>query len=139
MMNEDLPRMVLNPDVTVRSRGVIEKCSFCVQRLQDSKLEAKKQGDPSIVRNVKTACMQACPTHAISFSNVNDKESDVYKIRHVDQQDRNFYVMEQLHVLPNVSYLAKVRNTDRDNIYPVPDETEMHSMPGQKKETEKTS
>lgn len=139
MMNEDLPRMVLNPDVTVRSRGVIEKCSFCVQRLQDSKLEAKKQGDPSIVRNVKTACMQACPTHAISFSNVNDKESDVYKIRHVDQQDRNFYVMEQLHVLPNVSYLAKVRNTDRDNIYPVPDETEMHPMPGQKKETEKTS
>ncbi len=112
-MNDDLTRMVLNPDVTVRSRGVIEKCSFCVQRLQDSKLEAKKQQDPSLVRNVKTACMQACPTHAISFGNVNDKESDVYKIRNVDQKHRAFYVMEQLHVLPNVSYLAKVRNTDR--------------------------
>ncbi|HRF25901.1 MAG TPA: TAT-variant-translocated molybdopterin oxidoreductase [Ferruginibacter sp.] len=112
-MNEDLTRMVLNPDVTVRARGVIEKCSFCVQRLQESKLESKKNQDPSIVRNVKTACMQACPTHAISFGNVNDKESDVYKIRNVDQKDRTFYVLEQLHVLPNVSYLAKIRNTDR--------------------------
>ena len=113
-MNDDLTRMVLNPDVTVRSRGVIEKCSFCVQRLQETKLEAKKQQDPTMVRNVKTACMQACPTHAISFGNVNDKESDVYKIRNVDQKNRSFYVMEQLHVLPNVSYLAKVRNTERE-------------------------
>jgi molybdopterin-containing oxidoreductase family iron-sulfur binding subunit len=112
-MNDDLTRMVLNPDVTVRSRGVIEKCSFCVQRLQETKLEAKKQQDPKMVRNVKVACMQACPTHAISFGNVNDKESDVYKIRNTEQQHRSFYVMEQLHVLPNVSYLAKVRNTDR--------------------------
>ncbi len=112
-MNDDLTRMVLNPDVTVRSRGVIEKCSFCVQRLQETKLNAKKAEDPSLVRNVKTACMQACPTNAISFGNVNDKESDVYKIRNVEQKHRNFYVMEQLHVLPNVSYLAKVRNTDR--------------------------
>ena len=112
-MNDDLTRMVLNPDVTVRSRGVIEKCSFCVQRLQESKLNAKKAQDPSLVRNVKTACMQACPTHAISFGNVNDKESDVFKIRNVDQKHRTFYVLEQLHVLPNVSYLAKVRNTDR--------------------------
>jgi molybdopterin-containing oxidoreductase family iron-sulfur binding subunit len=112
-MNDDLARMVLNPDVTVRSRGVMEKCSFCVQRLQDSKLDAKKHQDSSIVRNVKTACMQACPTNAISFGNVNDKESDVYKIRNVEQTNRSFYVLEQLHVLPNVSYLAKVRNTDR--------------------------
>ncbi len=113
-MNDDLTRMVLNPDVTVRSRGVMEKCSFCVQRLQENKLIAKKAEDPSLVRNVKTACMQACPTHAISFSNVNDKESDVFKIRHEEQKDRIFYVLEQLHVLPNVSYLAKIKNTDRD-------------------------
>ncbi len=112
-MNDDLTRMVLNPDVTVRSRGVIEKCSFCVQRLQETKLNAKKEQDPSLVRNVKVACMQACPTNAISFSNVNDKESDVYMIRNVEQKDRVFYVLEQLHVLPNVNYLAKVRNTDR--------------------------
>ncbi len=112
-MNDDLTRMVLNPDVTVRARGVIEKCSFCVQRLQETKLEAKKQQDPSLVRNVKVACAQACPTNAIAFGNMNDKESDIYKIRNVEQVNRNFYVLEQLHVLPNVSYLAKVRNTDR--------------------------
>jgi molybdopterin-containing oxidoreductase family iron-sulfur binding subunit len=110
-MNDDLTRMVLNPDVTVRSRGVIEKCSFCVQRLQENKLEAKKKQDPALVRNVKTACMQACPTQAISFGNVNDKESEVSLARADD--NRNFYVLEQLHVLPNVSYLAKIRNTDR--------------------------
>jgi molybdopterin-containing oxidoreductase family iron-sulfur binding subunit len=112
-MNDDLTRMVLNPDVTVRSRGVIEKCSFCVQRLQDSKLEAKKHQDPSLVRNVKVACAQACPSNCITFGNVNDKESEIYKIRNTEQKHRSFYVMEQIHVLPNVSYLAKVRNTER--------------------------
>ncbi len=113
-MNDDLTRMVLNPDVTVRARGVIEKCSFCVQRLQDSKLEAKKQQDPSLVRNVKVACAQACPSNSIVFGNMNDTESEIYKTRKVEQVNRTFYVMEQLHVLPNVSYLAKVRNTDRE-------------------------
>jgi MoCo/4Fe-4S cofactor protein with predicted Tat translocation signal len=113
-MNDDLTRMVLNPDVTVRARGVIEKCSFCVQRLQESKLEAKKQQDPSLIRNVKVACAQACPTNAITFGNMNDKESEIYKTRNIEQANRTFYVMEQLHVLPNVSYLAKVRNTDRE-------------------------
>ena len=110
-MNDDLTRMVLNPDVTVRSRGVIEKCSFCVQRLQENKLIAKKAQDPSLVRNVKTACMQACPTNAISFGNVNDMESEVSKSR--KDENRTFYVLEQLHVLPNVSYMAKIKNTNR--------------------------
>ena len=110
-MNEDLTRMVLNPDVTVRSRGVMEKCSFCVQRLQDSKLEAKKQQDPTLVRNVKVACAQACANDCITFGNVNDNESEV-SIARADK-NRTFYVLEQLHVLPNVSYLAKIRNTDR--------------------------
>jgi MoCo/4Fe-4S cofactor protein with predicted Tat translocation signal len=112
-MNDDLTRMVLNPDVTVRARGVIEKCSFCVQRLQESKLDAKKQQNPELVRNVKVACAQACPSNAIVFGNINDKESEVYKTRFVEQTHRNFYVLEQIHVLPNVSYLAKIRNTDR--------------------------
>lgn len=111
-MNDDLTRMVLNPDVTVRARGVIEKCSFCVQRLQESKLEAKKAQDPSLVRNVKVACAQACPSDCITFGNVNDPESEVSKAR--KDATRNFYVLEHLHVLPNVSYLAKVRNTDRE-------------------------
>ncbi|MBS1496653.1 MAG: TAT-variant-translocated molybdopterin oxidoreductase [Bacteroidetes bacterium] len=132
-MNDDLARMVLNPDVTVRSRGVMEKCSFCVQRLQDSKLEAKKQQDPTLVRNVKTACMQACPTNAISFGNVNDKDSDVYKIRNVEQTNRNFYVIEQLHTLPNVSYLAKIRNTDRK--VETDEETQEEKLQHQKSES----
>ena len=110
-MNDDLTRMVLNPDVTVRSRGVIEKCSFCAQRLQESKLIAKKAEDPTLVRNVKVACAQACPGGSITFGNVNDPESEVSKARLDD--NRNFYVLEQLHVLPNVSYLAKIKNTDR--------------------------
>ncbi|MBC7936535.1 MAG: TAT-variant-translocated molybdopterin oxidoreductase [Rhizobacter sp.] len=119
-MNDDLTRMVLNPDVTVRGRGVIEKCSFCVQRLQESKLDAKKAQDPSLVRNVKVACSQACPSDCISFGNVNDPESEVSKAR--KDATRNFYVLEQLHVLPNVSYLAKIRNTDRQ----IGHEEEMH-------------
>jgi len=111
-MNDDLTRMVLNPDVTVRSRGVMEKCSFCVQRLQDSKLAAKKAQDPSMVRNVKVACAQACPTNSIVFGNVNDAESDIAKIR--KEEHRNFYVLEQLHVLPNVNYMVKFKNTERE-------------------------
>jgi MoCo/4Fe-4S cofactor protein with predicted Tat translocation signal len=111
MMNDDLTRMVLNPDVTVRSRGVIEKCSFCVQRLQDAKLTAKKASRPMVDSDLKVACQQACPTNAIVFGNVNDKESAVSKAR-VDNNGRLFYSLEMLHVLPNVSYMAKIRNTD---------------------------
>ena len=130
-MNDDLTRMVLNPDVTVRGRGVIEKCSFCVQRLQESKLEAKKAQDPSLVRNVKVACSQACPSDCITFGNVNDPESEVSKAR--KDATRNFYVLEQLHVLPNVSYLAKVRNTDRQIGH---HEEEGHAAPAHAKEAE---
>ena len=114
MMNDDLPRMVLNPDVTVRSRGVMEKCSFCVQRLQEGKLNAKKENRIVKDGEIQTACMQACPTNAIVFSNVNDKESRVSKIRNVEQKERRFYVLEQLHTLSNVNYLAKIRNTNRE-------------------------
>jgi molybdopterin-containing oxidoreductase family iron-sulfur binding subunit len=118
MMNEDLTRMVLNPDVTVRSRGVIEKCSFCVQRLQEGKLKAKKENRPLETGadgkwDIKTACQQACPTSAIVFGNVNDKNSPVTKIRTEEQTNRVFYSLEQIHVLPGVNYLAKIRNTDR--------------------------
>ena len=110
-MNDDLTRMVLNPDVTVRSRGVIEKCSFCVQKLQDAKLGAKKDNRPLKDGEAKTACMMACSADAIIFGNVRDKESRIAKVREENKQ-RSFYVLEQLHVLPNISYLAKVRNTE---------------------------
>jgi molybdopterin-containing oxidoreductase family iron-sulfur binding subunit len=115
-MNDDLTRMVLNPDVTVRSRGVMEKCTFCVQRCQDGKLKAKKESRPLKTGangewDLKVACQQACPSDAIVFGNVNDKESAVTKHRE-ENNGRIFYALEMLHVLPNVSYLAKVRNTD---------------------------
>jgi molybdopterin-containing oxidoreductase family iron-sulfur binding subunit len=112
-MNDDLTRMVLNPDVTVRSRGVMEKCSFCVQRLQAGKLDAKKAGEPLKDGAVKTACQQACATGSIKFGNANDPESEIYKIRHSEDKERMFYVLEQLHVLPNVNYLSKIRNTEK--------------------------
>ncbi len=110
-MNDDLTRMVLNPDVTVRSRGVMEKCSFCVQKLQAAKLDAKKENRTLQDGDAKTACQMACPADAIVFGNVHDLDSEINKIR-AENTGRNFYVLEQLHVLPNVSYLAKVRNTD---------------------------
>src|SRR5690606_1696129 len=113
-LQDDLTRMVLNPDVTVRARGVMEKCTFCVQRLQEGKLNAKIQNRPLKDGEVQTACMQACPTNAIVFGNVNDIESKVSKIRHEEQVDRKFYVLEQLHTLSNINYLAKVRNTERE-------------------------
>lgn len=112
-MNDDLTRMVLNPDVTVRSRGVMEKCSFCVQKLQAAKLDAKKDNRPLKDGEAKTACQTACSADAIVFGNVHDKDSQISKVRAANTQ-RSFYVLEQLHVLPNVSYLTKVRNTDEE-------------------------
>ena len=111
-INDDLTRMVLNPDVTVRSRGVMEKCSFCVQRLQEAKLAAKKEGHPMKDGAAKTACQQACPTDAIVFGNVKDQESNIFKLRRKEQMERTFYVLEHIHTLPNVNYLAKIRNTE---------------------------
>jgi Fe-S-cluster-containing dehydrogenase component len=110
-MNDELTRMVLNPDVTVRSRGVMEKCTFCIQRTQTAKLQAKKENRMMVDGEAKTACQQACSGDAIVFGNVHDKASQVSQIRK-DNPQRSFYVLEQLHVLPNVTYLAKVRNTD---------------------------
>ncbi|HRO41399.1 MAG TPA: TAT-variant-translocated molybdopterin oxidoreductase [Flavipsychrobacter sp.] len=111
-MNDDLTRMVLNPDVTVRSRGVMEKCTFCVQRLQEAKLNAKKDGRPLKDGEAKTACQQSCPTDAILFGNVNDKSSAIYKLRREEQKERMYYVLEHLHTLPNINYLSQVRNTN---------------------------
>lgn len=109
-MNSTSNRMVLNPDVVVRSRGVIEKCSLCIQRLQEGKRKAKKEGRPVQDGDVTLACSEACPTDAIVFGNVNDPKSKISRLRGDDQKRRVFYVLEQLHILPNVNYLAKIRN-----------------------------
>jgi Fe-S-cluster-containing dehydrogenase component len=118
VMNEDISRMVLNPDVTVRSRGVMEKCTFCVQRCQEGKLRAKKESRPlksgqNNEWDVQTACQQACPTNAIVFGNANDNNSAVTQSR-VNNKLRLFHSLEQLHTVPNVSYIAKVRNRDEE-------------------------
>ncbi len=110
-MNDDITRMVLNPDVTVRSRGVMEKCSFCVQRIQSAKLHAKKENRPFQDGDMQTACQQACSADAITFGNAHDKVSLVSKVRQENQQ-RGYHMLEQIHVLPNITYMAKIRNTD---------------------------
>ncbi|HZZ74618.1 MAG TPA: 4Fe-4S dicluster domain-containing protein, partial [Puia sp.] len=113
MMNDDLTRMVLNPDVVVRSRGVMEKCSFCVQRLQDGKLKAKKENRTLVDSDVVTACQQSCPTEAIVFGNINNSKSAIVKARQ-ENEHRLYHVLEELHVLPNITYLAKVRNQETE-------------------------
>ena len=111
-MNDDLTRMVLNPDVVVRSRGVMEKCSFCVQRLQEGKLKAKKENRViEDMVDIQTACQQACPTDAIVFGNVNDSKSLISTTR-AQHSQRLFHVIEEVHTLPNINYLAKVRHTE---------------------------
>jgi len=111
-MNNDITRMVLNPDVTVRSRGVMEKCSFCVQRLQGAKATAKKEGRVMADGEVRTACQQSCPTEAIVFGNVNDTQSQIFKLRYEEQKERVFHVLEEIHTLPNINYLSRIRNTE---------------------------
>jgi len=104
-----LTRMVLNPDVTVRSRGVMEKCSMCVQRIQEGKLEAKKAGTPVADGTVTSACAEACPTNAISFGDLNDKSSAVHSI---SENNRAYHALEEIGVKPNIFYMTKVRNTE---------------------------
>jgi len=103
----DLGKMVLNPDVTVRERGVVEKCSFCVQRIQEKKLQAKLENRTLKDYEIKTACMQTCPAGAIVFGNLNDKNS---KVSRLFSDPRYYNLLEELHTLPSTGYLTKVRN-----------------------------
>ena len=109
-MNSEQEKLVLNPDVTVRSRGVVEKCSFCVQRIQEKKLVAKKEGRQLGGNEVKTACQQSCPGNAIVFGNMNDPDSEISKLM---TNPRTYQLLEQLHTLPSVSYMTKVRNKEK--------------------------
>ena len=106
-MNDDLGKMVLNPDVTVRSRGVMEKCSMCVQRIQAGKLVAKKNSERPKDGSIKTACQKACPTNAISFGDFNDMNSQVRKTWN---NERKYQLLEEVGVQPSVFYLTKIRN-----------------------------
>ncbi|UYZ63311.1 TAT-variant-translocated molybdopterin oxidoreductase [Hymenobacter weizhouensis] len=111
-MFTDLGRMVLNPDVTVRARGVMEKCSFCVQRIQLGKLEAKKQKRRPKDGEVVTACAQSCPTQAIVFGDMRDPASRISQLLRREDGERAFHALDALNVQPNVTYLTKIRNTE---------------------------
>jgi len=124
-MNTDLGRMVLNPEVTVRSRGVMEKCSFCVQRIQSGKLTAKRERRPLKDGEVVTACQASCTTGAILFGDMNDPNSAITKYLKITPNkdrptgiDKNianpraFRVLEEIGVKPNIFYLTKIRNKE---------------------------
>lgn len=110
-MFTDLGRMVLNPDVTVRARGVMEKCSFCIQRIQLGKLEAKKQKRRPKDGEVVSACAQSCPTDAIVFGDMRDPTSRLSQLLRREDGERAFHSLESINVQPNVTYLTKIRNS----------------------------
>jgi Fe-S-cluster-containing dehydrogenase component len=110
--NNDLGRMVINPDVTVRSRGVMEKCSMCVQRIQAGKLEAKKEKRRPIDGEIQVACAQSCPTDAITFGDMNDDTTAISKLLKNEKKGRAFGVIEEINVKPSISYLVKIRNKE---------------------------
>jgi molybdopterin-containing oxidoreductase family iron-sulfur binding subunit len=110
-MFTDLGRMVLNPDVTVRARGVMEKCSFCVQRIQLGKLEAKKQKRRPKDGEIVAACAQSCPTEAILFGDMRDPSSRISQLLRREDGERAFHVLDSINVQPNVTYLTKIRNS----------------------------
>src|SRR5690606_13614004 len=108
-MNDDLGRMVLNPDVVVRSRGVMEKCSMCIQMTQKTILDAKREGRPIKDGEFKTACSAACSSGAMVFGDVNDKESEVVKQK---ASNRMYHLLGFKGTRPNVFYHTKIRNTE---------------------------
>jgi molybdopterin-containing oxidoreductase family iron-sulfur binding subunit len=106
-MNDDLGRMVVNPDVNVRSRGVMEKCSMCIQKTQLTILTAKKEGREVGVDEFQTACSSACSTGAMAFGDVNNKDSEIAKLV---ADKRSYHLLEHVGTKPNVVYQVKVRN-----------------------------
>lgn len=108
-MNNDLGRMVLNPDVVVRTRGVMEKCSMCIQETQATILAAKRENRKVTDNEFKNscACAAACSTGAMTFGDMNDKESEV---RELYSSNRRYYLLEEIGTKPNVFYHTKVRN-----------------------------
>ena len=106
---DETMRMVLNPDVTVRTRGVMEKCSMCQQRIQAGKTEAKRNGTIVLDGMIQTACAEACPTNAIVFGDLNDvKSKNVARANNV----RSYHALEEIGIQPNIYYMTKVRNIE---------------------------
>lgn len=122
-MNNDLGKMVLNPDVTVRARGVMEKCTFCVQRIQAGKLKAKLEKRRPKDGDFEMACTNACPSDAMVFGDMKDPDSKISKLLKIKSgskgvesgEPRAYHVLEELRVMPNVWYLTKVRNKEAND------------------------
>ncbi|MDQ0637367.1 MoCo/4Fe-4S cofactor protein with predicted Tat translocation signal [Pedobacter sp. W3I1] len=108
-LNNEFTQLVLNPDVTTRSRGVMEKCSMCIQRIQGGKLQAKMEKRPLKDGDIKMACQEACSANAIVFGDANDPNSEVSKAL---RSERIYYVLEEINVKPGIGYMTKIRNTD---------------------------
>jgi molybdopterin-containing oxidoreductase family iron-sulfur binding subunit len=107
--NKDIPvlQLVHNPEVTVRDRGVMEKCTYCVQRISAARIVAERENRPIADGEVRTACQQACPTGAITFGNLNDTASQVIKLHELPG---NYSLLEELGTKPRTTYLPRVRN-----------------------------
>ncbi|RZK47917.1 MAG: 4Fe-4S dicluster domain-containing protein, partial [Pedobacter sp.] len=110
-LNNEFTQLVLNPDVTTRSRGVMEKCSMCIQRIQAGKLTAKLEKRPLKDGDIKMACQQACSANAIIFGDKNDPNSEVSKAL---RSERTYYVLEEINVEPGIGYMTKIRNIDSE-------------------------
>ncbi|MDZ4847732.1 MAG: TAT-variant-translocated molybdopterin oxidoreductase [Pirellulaceae bacterium] len=109
--NAKLQQLVLNPEVTVRGRGVMEKCTYCIQRVQNGKIKARATGDGLVHDgDIRTACQDACASQAIVFGDLNDKTSRVYAMQH---DPRAYGLLEDLNIKPRTLYLARVRNVPR--------------------------
>jgi molybdopterin-containing oxidoreductase family iron-sulfur binding subunit len=108
-MNSPLGTMVLNPDVVVRSRGVMEKCSLCIQRIQAGKAAAGRSGSPIADGHIQTACQQACPAKAIVFGDAQNADSLVARSR---RSPRSYDLLGDLGTRPGVGYLTRIRNRD---------------------------
>lgn len=107
--------MALNPSVGVRTRGVMEKCTFCVQRIQDAKTVARNEKRQLKDGDVKTACQTSCPTGGIVFGDLNDPNSEVAKIWKAEEKERGYALLEEWHAKPSVRYLSKIRNNDKES------------------------
>jgi molybdopterin-containing oxidoreductase family iron-sulfur binding subunit len=104
-------QLMLNPDVTVRGQGVMEKCTFCIQRIEGARQQAKDEGRPIADGEIIPACAQTCPSDAIVFGNLRDDASSAVKHAH-ENEARSYHALHMLNTRPSITYLAKVKREE---------------------------